>query len=159
MKKRRRVITFLLAGLMPPLIGLNVLLFGRMPGTSAGGNSAPGFLALAVKMAVLLGAILVLIYITFYLLRRFVYRGGFGSGNGQVEVLQIAPLMAKKSLCVVRVVDRILVLGLAENSISMLTEIKSPEQRKHWETVFQRGKGTGRAFSAQLESFLKGNRN
>ena len=160
MKRSQKKWTLLLGGLVPPLVGLNILLFGGLPSTTQAGHAgAPGFWGLAAKTAVLLGLVLVLIYATFYLLRRFVYRGTFGNGQSQVEILQVAPLAAKKTLCVVKVVDRILVLGLAENSISKLSEIRSAEEQERWEAAFAPKAVRANSFAAQLEGFLKGTRN
>ena len=71
-------------------------------------NPAPDFLSLFFKTIMLLGFIIILIYGIIYILNRFVYRKNFGKSSNSIEILEFKPIVAKKSMCVVKVVDQIL---------------------------------------------------
>ena len=118
-------------------------------------GAVPGFGELMFKTLVLLGFIIILIYVILYLLRRFVYKKNYGTAINAVEVLQIVPLIAKKSVCVVKVVDRILVLGISESGISKLSEIDEPEQQQKWISQFNTAPARKSLnFAEQLQGFL-----
>ncbi len=81
---------------------------------------------------------LVLLLGLLYALLRFVRRRGFNlnsksSSPLQINVLNTKMIMPKKYLSVVKVDDKLLVLGLSENSISLLKEFddkSKPEEEQ-----------------------------
>ncbi|WP_028574025.1 flagellar biosynthetic protein FliO [Desulfonatronovibrio hydrogenovorans] len=82
-----------------------------------------------VKMASALLIILGLIFLGFYLLKRFGHKAGLGMGSGNmlkiVATLGIGP---KKSIVVVRFLNKDLVLGVTDSRINLLTEIQVDEE-------------------------------
>lgn len=134
-----------------------VLLSGHpvVRGATGQNSAVPGFWGLAFKTMILLGFVIVLIYVVLFLLKRFVYRQHFIGSSDLIEVLNFMPLAAKKSLCVVKVVDRILVLGFSETGMTKLTEIEDPETQKRWLERFGRPAGRrSSSFATQLQNFL-----
>jgi flagellar protein FliO/FliZ len=77
--------------------------------------------ALALVLAVLMGL--------YVLARRFMPGQGAGlAGGGGLRILGRLMLGPKKGLALVEVADRVLVLGLSEQSINLLATIDDPEQ-------------------------------
>ena len=142
--------------------GTYFLLFGRQyqDGTVIQSDSSPSFLVLLFKTILLLGFIIVLIYGILYLLKRFVYQKNFGKSSKSIEMLEFSPLIGKKSLCVVKVVDRILVLGVSESGINKLSEIDDVEVQKKWLSSLnpQPVKKSGN-FAEYLQNFIGHNKN
>ncbi|MBN2290107.1 MAG: flagellar biosynthetic protein FliO [Candidatus Glassbacteria bacterium] len=70
-----------------------------------------------------------LLLLFLYLLRMIIYRPpGVISGGGQFEILRQFHLGPRKSLCLVKVCDRIFLLGVTETSITRLMEVDDPEE-------------------------------
>ena len=75
--------------------------------------------------------ILGLLYAALYFLRRYSIRGkGKDSGLLNISVLSNKMIMPKKFISVVRVEDKLFVLAISENSITLLQEINSPIAEK-----------------------------
>jgi len=142
--------------------GAYFLLFGKQSqnGTVSQSGSSPNFLILVFKTILLLGFIIILIYGILYLLKRFVYQKNFGKSSKSIEMLEFSPLVGKKSLCVIKVVDRILVLGVSESGINKLSEINDVEVQEKWLTSLnpQSVKKSGN-FAEHLQNFLGHNKN
>jgi flagellar protein FliO/FliZ len=154
--------TILLIIFMFLFSGAYFLLFGKQyqDGSVAQSDSSPSFLVLLFKTILLLGFIIVLIYGILYLLKRFVYQKNFGKSSKSIEMLEFSPLIGKKSLCVVKVVDRILVLGVSESGINKLSEIDDVEVQKKWLSSLnpQSVKKSGN-FAEYLQNFIGHNKN
>ncbi len=160
-KKTRKKTTIVLVVIAFLMAGMNYILFGhgQVPGEQQSPATGLNLTELIFQSIILLGFIILLIYFTLYLLKRFVYKNPAQYSNNAFEILSITPLIPKKSLCVVKMVDRILVLGLTETQISPITQIDNPDQRREWETAFRNSSGsTARSFSGQLEKILRGNK-
>ncbi len=76
---------------------------------------------------------LILIVALLYAALFFIKRKGFrikpaASSKHGIEVISTQPIMPKKYVSLIKVKDRILVVGLSENSISLLKEIDYDEQ-------------------------------
>ncbi len=70
-----------------------------------------------------------LLLLFLYLLRRFIYRPpGAMAAGGEFEMLRQFHLGPKKSICLVRVWDRLFLLGVTETSITRLMEVTDPEE-------------------------------
>lgn len=156
LQKRRKAILLLIISLLL-LSGASYFVLANQhkmtPSENAG--AVPGFGELMFKTLVLLGFIIILIYVILYLLRRFVYKKNYGTATKAVKVLQIVPLIAKKSLCVIKVVDRILVIGISESGISKLSEIDEPERQQKWISQFNTTSAKKSLnFAEQLQGFL-----
>ena len=76
-----------------------------------------------LKMAAALFIILALIFIGFYLLRRFGAKAGLSFGGGKMNVVASLGLGPKKSVVVVRFLNKYLVLGITETQINKLMEM------------------------------------
>ncbi|MCH8124653.1 flagellar biosynthetic protein FliO [candidate division KSB1 bacterium] len=158
-KKTRKKITIVLVVLAFLMAGVNYILLGhgQVPAEQQSPATVPNFTELIFQSIILLGFIILLIYFILYLLKRFVYKNPAQHSNNAFEILSITPLIPKKSICVIKMVDRILVLGLTENAISPITQIDNPDQRREWEAAFKNSGGsTARSFSAQLEKIFRG---
>jgi len=69
--------------------------------------------------------VLLLIYLVQVLIRRFWVRShGKGGINKFFKILGTVFIGPKKSICLVKAYDRVLVLGITEDKISMLTELE-----------------------------------
>ena len=162
LKNKKSRLSVLFIFLIILFSGAYFLLFGNTqehdPESSS--TSAPNFWELAFKTLLILGFIIILVYLILYLLKRFVYRKNFGKPNNTVEMLDFVPLVAKKSICVVKVVDRILVLGISEDNISKLSEIDDQNVQRDWMAQFNKHSAKKTAsFSDQLQSLLGHSKN
>jgi flagellar biosynthetic protein FliO len=81
-----------------------------------------------VKMILSLGAVLGLMFGLVYVLKRFVLPGGAAAHQPvTIEVLGRKALQPKKSVVVLKVAERVLVVGLSEQGMQILTELSSDE--------------------------------
>jgi flagellar biosynthetic protein FliO len=81
-----------------------------------------------IKMILSLGAVLGLMFGLVYVLKRFVLPGGVAAQQPVViEVLGRKALQPKKSVVVLKVAERVLVVGLSEQGMQILTELSSDE--------------------------------
>jgi flagellar biosynthetic protein FliO len=62
--------------------------------------------------------------VVFYLLKRFLRREGGGSGNPLIRVIASQYLGIKKNIALVEVAGTVLVLGVSNDNISLLTKIE-----------------------------------
>lgn len=84
---------------------------------------------IVLKMILSLAAVLGLMYVVLVLMKRFVAGGTFdSSANVEVEVLGARTLHPKRSVYVLRILDKVIVVGATETTIQMLTEITDPER-------------------------------
>ena len=92
-------------------------------------NTTPDFAVLFVKM--LVGLVLILglglVFIRYVLPRTAL---GRRQRPGTVEILSRIPLEARKSLWIVKVVERYLLLGASDNSLNLITELSQSEGEK-----------------------------
>lgn len=157
MKGKRVKITIVLSGLALVFAGFNYLLLAnsRIQQDPEPSSSAPNISSLVLQTIAFVGLIIILIYASIYILRRFVYNRPHGRSGSALKILNISPLIPKKSVCVVKMVDRILVLGLTETAISPLAEIKDPETRNEWEKALELPSSrSSSAFAKKLSSLM-----
>ncbi|PWB68686.1 flagellar biosynthetic protein FliO [candidate division GN15 bacterium] len=87
-----------------------------------------------IKMLVALAVVIVCIYVGIFLLKKLMAKRHTGhGGNSLLEVIETAYIDPKKSLSLVRVADKSVLIGVTDNQISMLTELDS----QHTQTVIQ----------------------
>ena len=92
------------------------------------GNTFPDTSQLLLRTSGALLLIVVLIFAVVFVLRRYVFsRNGSGPGSGEVRVLNSTFLGPKKSIHLVKVLNRILVLGVSDTQIATLSEFKAEE--------------------------------
>lgn len=94
------------------------------PLTEATTLAQPDLYTSAIKTFSALALILAVILICFYLVKRFWPRGtGLLNTDRLINVITTSPIAPKKMISVVEVGDEILVLGLTDSHITMLTKI------------------------------------
>ncbi len=76
-----------------------------------------------VKMASALFIILGVIFLGFYLLKRYGHKAGLGMGSSnRLKLMDILNVGPKKSIVVVRFLNKDLVLGVTDSRINLLAE-------------------------------------
>lgn len=104
-----------------------------------------------IKMITALAVVVVCIYVGIWLLKKLTSRR-YSSGRKafMLEVLETAYIDPKKSLSLVRVADRSVLIGVTDNQISVLTELDTELTKAAMEAA---SKGTqGESFSTMLKS-------
>ncbi len=92
-------------------------------GTSVGSGAATVSI---IKMLAALVVVIGCIYLAIYLLKKLMGRRYTGNRKDHLlEILETAYIDPKKSLSLVRVADRSVLIGVTDNQISMLTELDS----------------------------------
>lgn len=108
----------------------------------------PSFSKSLVKSFISLLIVLGLLILTAYILKRFFFKGTkFDSSGKSLRILSSIYIGDKKRICLVEVLGRILVLGVTNTSIDLLTEI---EGDKVMDIVSDEEKG-----GSKLNSFKK----
>jgi len=89
----------------------------------------------AIKMAGALFVVLAILFLVYYLLKRYGSRTGLGSfARGDIKYVGQFSLGSKKSVVVVRFLNKLLVLGVTENQINLLTEMEAEHEPDKAET-------------------------
>jgi flagellar biosynthetic protein FliO len=84
--------------------------------------------ALTFDLVVKLGLVVGLIYVTMWVLRTYLgrNRAGPAGSNARIDVIEAAALAPGRSLYLIDVADRILVVGATSGSLATLAEITEP---------------------------------
>ena len=91
-------------------------------------SEMPGFSGMITKGIFSLLIVVVLIFGFVYILRRFVYnRGGTNLSNGLIKIINTTFIAPKKSIHLIKIMDRILVVGITENHMQTLAEFSGGE--------------------------------
>ncbi|MFN3134584.1 MAG: FliO/MopB family protein [Candidatus Kryptonium sp.] len=94
------------------------------------------------KLILSFSFIILLMAMLFYLMKKFYLPNasfrGFGANIKIYEKFQIQP---RKTIYLVKVINKILVLGISENSFSVLTEINEPELVRALDEIYSFGDG------------------
>ena len=87
-------------------------------------DAAYDLTGVAFKMGLTLCVLLAFIFAAFWLLRRYGARFGLGPAGrgGALRLIDHLPIGPRKSIVVVRFLNKDLVLGITEQSITFLTE-------------------------------------
>lgn len=97
-------------------------------------NALDGSLSMGlvgVKMASALFILLGLLFLGFYLLKRYGHKAGFGPGaSNRLKLMGMLNIGPKKSIVVVRFLNKDLVLGVTDSQINLLTETQVDDQNK-----------------------------
>ncbi len=115
----------------------------------------PNTVVLLVRTLVGLGILVVIIFLGVYGIKRLGARVGGGAPSTQLRVLGCTFLGPKRSLCAVLALDRVLIVGVTDVQITLLTEITDQEKVAAFASSSKRATG-GRPFATYLEAFLKG---
>jgi flagellar biogenesis protein FliO len=81
-----------------------------------------------VKMVVAVGVVIVLIYISVVVLKRIsLGRAGRHGARGALEILDRSYFSPKSFLCLAKVGDKMIVLGVTESNINMLADVSDQD--------------------------------
>ena len=87
-------------------------------------NTAPEIVSTAFKMLTALGIILGGLLICVYFIKRFLNRNGGGSKEQLIKVIASQYIGIKKNISLVEIPGSILVVGVSNDNISLLTKIE-----------------------------------
>jgi len=87
-------------------------------------STAPDVVASALQMLMALGIVLGGLLVVFYLLKRFLKKDGAGPHGQLIRVIASQYIGLKKNIALVEVPGCILVVGVTNDKISLLTKIK-----------------------------------
>ena len=90
------------------------------------GNAMPSM----IRMICALIVVICCIYGGIFLLKRSMGKKYAGGGNSILEVLETTSVAPKKTISLVKVMDKSVLIGVTENGISMLTELDSEQTKK-----------------------------
>jgi len=111
-------------------------------------NSAPDMLSGAFQMLAALGIVLGGLLVVFYLMKRYMKRDAGGANGQLIKVIASQYIGIKKNIALVRVPGTILVVGISNDRISLLTKI---EDQAILEAIQQEGAGFSPSFSDHLQ--------
>lgn len=112
----------------------------------------PDFIATAIKMFSALLLVLGIFLGSFYLLRRLLKRDVAGPGKKLIRIIDRSYIGVKKSVTLVEVPGKILVLGVSSDRISLLTQIEDPDSIEQIKESSD--SGTPLSFSNHLSRLL-----
>ena len=99
-------------------------------------NAPPDMLATALKMVAALGMVLGGLFVVYYFTRRMTRINGSGTRDRLIRVLANKFIGVKKNICMVEVPGSVLILGVTNDRITLLSEIDDAailEQIRHTE--------------------------
>jgi len=111
-------------------------------------NSTPDVLSGAFQMLAALGIVLGGLLVVFYLMKRYMKRDAGGTNGQLIKVIANQYIGIKKNIALVRVPGTILVVGISNDRISLLTKI---EDQAILEAIQQEGAGVSPSFSDHLQ--------
>ena len=86
-------------------------------------NAAPDMLATALKMVAALGVVLGGLFVVYYFTRRMTRSDGAGTRDKLIRVVANKFIGVKKNICMVEVPGSVLILGITNDRITLLSEI------------------------------------
>ena len=86
--------------------------------------TAPDMLSTAMKMLTALGIVLGGLIVVFYFMKRFLKRDVGGSNEALIKVIASQYIGIKKNIFLVEIPGSILVVGVSNDNISLLTKIE-----------------------------------
>ena len=111
-------------------------------------NTAPDMASTALQMLTALGIVLGGLIVVFYLMKRFIKRDTGGSKEQLIRVIASQYIGIKKNIALVEVPGSILVVGISNDNISLLTKI---EDTAVLDTIRQEGSRIAPSFSDHLQ--------
>jgi len=89
-------------------------------------NTAPDALSSTLQMLTALAVVLGGLLVVFYLVKRFLRKDAGGLGNPLIRVIASQYIGVKKNIAMVEIPGTVLVLGVSNDNISLLTKIEDP---------------------------------
>jgi flagellar protein FliO/FliZ len=111
-------------------------------------NSSPDVVSGAFQMLTALGIVLGGLLLVFYFLKRYLKRDVGGSSGQLIQVIASQYIGIKKNIALIKVPGTILVVGVSNDNISMLTKI---EDKANIEAIQQEASGMTPSFSDHLQ--------
>lgn len=85
---------------------------------------ADGLWPAMMKLAIAVVVIVALIYVTMVVLRKFTLgKSGILGGKGSLEILERSYFAPKKFVCLMRVGEKVLLLGVSENNVNLVSDV------------------------------------
>jgi flagellar protein FliO/FliZ len=115
-------------------------------------NTPPDMLTTALKMVAALAVILGGLFIVYYFTRRMTRSEGAGTRDKLIRVLANKFVGVKKNICMVEVPGSVLILGITNDRITLLSEIDDDallDQIHHTENT-----GSTPSFTQHLNKFV-----
>ena len=107
-----------------------------------------------LRMVLILGGVVGLVYIFFFLLKRGLGRKRFE--NDLIQILGSTSLTGNKALHLIKVGNSIFLVGSAESGVALIAEIKDQESKDHIKLEDSRSQSPEqRSFSRILRDFFK----
>ncbi len=114
----------------------------------------PSFSGMLVKGIFSLLAVFALILAFVLFLKRFVYnRGGSNLTNGLIKIINTTFIAPKKSIYLIKIVDKILVVGVTENQMQTLAEFSEEEIPQYINETRKTG-ASAKQFSSYINLLL-----
>ena len=111
-------------------------------------NTAPDVISTALQMFTALGIVLGGLLVVFYLMKRFFKKDVGGSKERLIRIVASQYIGIKKNIAMVEVPGAILVLGVSNDNISLLTKI---EDKSILESIRQEATRMTPSFSDHLQ--------
>jgi len=111
-------------------------------------NSTPDMMSGAFQMLTALGIVLGGLLVVLYLMKRYLKRDVAGSNGQLIKVIANQYIGIKKNIALVKVPGTILVVGVSNDKISLLTKI---EDKTIIEAIQQEASGIAPSFSDHLQ--------
>jgi flagellar biosynthetic protein FliO len=89
-------------------------------------STAPDALSTTLQMLTALAIVVGGLLVAFYLMKRFLKRDAGGSNTALIRVVANQYIGVKKNIALVEVPGTVLVLGISNDRISLLTKIEDP---------------------------------
>lgn len=107
--------------------------------------------AMVMKTLLSFALIIFLMVVVFQVIRRFYLPLSSSSNSlGSLRVYGQLQIQPKKSIYIVRVLNKVLILGVSENSINVLSEISDQEMIRVLDEIYVSGeKRNGKVFKAK----------
>ena len=90
-------------------------------------DSLSSELGLYVRFIIALAIVIFLLILTLWIFRQILKFRGSGIADSAIDVLAIRYIEQKKSVALIRILDRVLIIGISDNSITTLGELSSEE--------------------------------
>ena len=87
-------------------------------------NTAPDLVSTAFRMLTVLGILLGGLFVVFYFMKRFLKRDIGGSKEQLIKVIASQYIGIKKNISLIEIPGSILVVGVSNDNISLLTKIE-----------------------------------
>ena len=107
-----------------------------------------------LKVFFLLFVVIALVIIALWVLKKISPQIHKGAASGLIKVLSTSYIGPKRALLLIEVLDRVLLVGVTESEIDLITEFTDPEEVARIRAKAGKG-GSGDNFAATLSTFFK----